>query len=56
MSDYTVFAMSPEGNVVESLRCYRTELADVIDRLLEDAGEDGAPTYVEVHDGSCDLQ
>ena len=53
MSDYTVFAMTPGGDVVESLRCYRIELADVIYRLLEDAGEDGCATYCEVL--SCDL-
>ena len=55
MADYTVFALTPEGTVVERLRCDRAELADVIDRLLANAGEDGAATYIEVHDASCDL-
>jgi len=56
MADYTILALNPHGQVVggTGYRVSREQLAEMIDRLLEDAGEDHrAATYVEVHDGSC---
>jgi hypothetical protein len=33
----------------------REKLAEMIGQLLEDAGQEGAATYVEVHNGSCSV-
>ena len=40
MADYTIFAMNPHGQVVggTGYRVSREQLAEMIDRLLEDAG------------------
>jgi len=57
--DYTVFPMNPDGQVVGGTGYHvsRGQLAEMIDRLLEDADEDDrAATYVEVHDGSCSVR